>query len=118
MRCRIVLNSYTDKWFNSIHWGRSPMALIIGYAITASGFLLFFGPLSVAGSLKRAADRDQHSCLRCGLGLGCDECLWFATRQRLCCRGAACCGFGGGLSDSDVYSRALLSRTGCLLLFL
>ena len=32
--------------------------------------------------------------------------------------GGGACAFGGGLSDSDVYSRALSSRTGCLLLFL
>ena len=47
----------------------APIALIIGYCITASGFLLFFGPLSVVSSLKGAADRTRHSCIRFGLGL-------------------------------------------------
>merc|ERR1711960_47967 len=35
----------------------TPTALIIGYVMTAFGFLLFFGPLSVVTSLKGAADR-------------------------------------------------------------
>ena len=47
----------------------APVALIIGYVLTAFGFLLFFGPLSVGSSLKGAADRDKHSCKRLGLGL-------------------------------------------------
>jgi hypothetical protein len=48
---------------------RTPTAIIIGYVITASGFILFFGPLSVATSLKGAADKSRHSCVRAGLGL-------------------------------------------------
>ena len=47
----------------------TPAALIIGYMITASGFLLFFGPLSVVSSLKGAADRSKRSCKRLILGL-------------------------------------------------
>eukprot|EP01045_Picozoa_sp_COSAG04_P002969 COSAG04_NODE_116_length_25104_cov_94.064907_9_plen_634_part_00 len=47
----------------------NPTALIIGYIMTAFGFLLFFGPLSVVSSLKGAADRTKHSCKRLGLGL-------------------------------------------------
>ena len=50
------------------HEQDTPTALIIGYVITAFGFLLFCGPLSVVGSLKGAADRSKHSCLRLGLG--------------------------------------------------
>eukprot|EP01043_Picozoa_sp_COSAG02_P062840 COSAG02_NODE_8770_length_2451_cov_2.071854_1_plen_403_part_10 len=48
----------------------SPTALVIGYVITASGFVLFFGPLSVITSLRGAADRQRHTCARAGLGLG------------------------------------------------
>ena len=44
------------------------MALIIGYVMTASGFLLFFGPLSVVSSLKGASDRNKHTCTRLVLG--------------------------------------------------
>ena len=47
----------------------TPTALLIGYVLTAFGFLLFFGPLSVGTSLKGAADRTKHSCKRLGLGL-------------------------------------------------
>jgi hypothetical protein len=47
----------------------TPTAMIIGYSITASGFLLFFGPLSVVASLRGAADPNRHSCVRAGLGL-------------------------------------------------
>eukprot|EP01045_Picozoa_sp_COSAG04_P003205 COSAG04_NODE_129_length_24418_cov_207.438217_8_plen_726_part_00 len=47
----------------------TPTALIIGYVLTAFGFLLFFGPLSVVTSLRGAADRTKHSCKRLGLGL-------------------------------------------------
>jgi hypothetical protein len=38
---------------------RPPPALKIGYCITAFGFLLFFGPLSVATSLRSALDQSQ-----------------------------------------------------------
>lgn len=48
----------------------TPTALIIGYVITASGFVLFFGPLSVASSLSGAADTSRHRCARAGLALG------------------------------------------------
>ena len=51
------------------HEQDTPTALIIGYMLTAFGFLLFFGPLSVGSSLKGAADGDKHSCVRLGLGL-------------------------------------------------
>ena len=47
----------------------TPTAIIIGYVITASGFILFFGPLSVVTSLRGAADTSRHSCVRAGLGL-------------------------------------------------
>ena len=47
----------------------TPAALIIGYVITASGFVLFFGPLSVVASLSGAADTRRHSCSRAVLGL-------------------------------------------------
>ena len=45
----------------------TPTALIIGYIITAFGFLLFFGPLSVAGSLRGAANKQKRSGVRCAL---------------------------------------------------
>eukprot|EP01046_Picozoa_sp_COSAG06_P054180 COSAG06_NODE_9568_length_1868_cov_46.562465_1_plen_516_part_10 len=45
----------------------TPTALIIGYIITAFGFLLFFGPLSVASSLRGAADKQKRSGVRCAL---------------------------------------------------
>ena len=47
----------------------TPTGLIIGCVITASGFILFFGPLSVEASLRGAADTRRHSCVRGGLGL-------------------------------------------------
>ena len=37
----------------------TPTAIIIGYVITAAGFLLFFGPMSVVASYKGAADDKQ-----------------------------------------------------------
>lgn len=43
---------------------KPPAAMKIGYIITAFGFLLFFGPLSVAGSLGGAFDRSKYWCLR------------------------------------------------------
>eukprot|EP01045_Picozoa_sp_COSAG04_P025370 COSAG04_NODE_3319_length_2939_cov_23.714085_1_plen_716_part_00 len=46
----------------------TPAALVIGYVLTASGFLLFFGPLSVVSSLRGAADRNKHTCTRLGFG--------------------------------------------------
>jgi hypothetical protein len=42
----------------------SPAALKIGYSITAAGFLLFFGPVSVAGAFSRALDKTKSLCLR------------------------------------------------------
>ena len=48
---------------------RTPTAIIIGYVLTASGFLLFFGPLSVATSLRSAGDTHRHSCVRAGMAL-------------------------------------------------
>ena len=43
---------------------QTPTALVIGYVLTASGFLLFFGPLSVVTSLRGATDRRKHRCTR------------------------------------------------------
>ena len=45
----------------------TPTALIIGYIITAFGFLLFFGPLSVASSLRGGMDQAKSRWLRCML---------------------------------------------------
>eukprot|EP01043_Picozoa_sp_COSAG02_P027238 COSAG02_NODE_1598_length_11761_cov_15.902418_5_plen_584_part_00 len=48
---------------------RTPTAIIIGYVLTTSGFLLFFGPLSVATTLGIAGDTHRHSCVRAGMAL-------------------------------------------------
>eukprot|EP01043_Picozoa_sp_COSAG02_P008959 COSAG02_NODE_297_length_25355_cov_78.632998_10_plen_838_part_00 len=45
----------------------TPTALIIGYAITSFGFLLFFGPLSAASSLREGMDRSKSRWIRCVL---------------------------------------------------
>eukprot|EP01046_Picozoa_sp_COSAG06_P000852 COSAG06_NODE_24_length_32981_cov_25.509671_28_plen_289_part_00 len=45
----------------------TPTALIIGYFITSFGFLLFFGPLSVASSLRGGLDQAKSRRLRCAL---------------------------------------------------
>ena len=54
-----------------------PTALVCGYAITAVGFLLFWGPLSVIRSAAVAFDRSKHRAQRaasggcgCALGMG------------------------------------------------
>ena len=47
----------------------TPTALIIGYTITAFGFLLFFGPLSVATSLRAAADTAKSRAVRIASGV-------------------------------------------------
>jgi hypothetical protein len=46
-----------------------PTAIIIGYVITASGFLLFFGPLSVMTCFRGFVDTSRHKCTRAALGL-------------------------------------------------
>ena len=43
--------------------------LKVGFSITAFGFLLFFGPLSVATNLEAATDRLQHRAIRIGRGM-------------------------------------------------
>ena len=43
--------------------------LKVGYSITAFGFLLFFGPLSVATNLEAATDRLQHRAIRSVRGM-------------------------------------------------
>eukprot|EP01046_Picozoa_sp_COSAG06_P027170 COSAG06_NODE_2381_length_6980_cov_11.893039_2_plen_631_part_00 len=43
--------------------------LKVGYSITAFGFLLFFGPLSVATNLEAATDRQQHRAIRSVRGM-------------------------------------------------
>ena len=43
--------------------------LKVGYSITAFGFLLFFGPLSVATNLEAAIERQQHRAIRCVRGM-------------------------------------------------
>jgi hypothetical protein len=49
-----------------------PTALVCGYAITAVGFLLFWGPLSVIRSAGVALDRGKHHAQRVGsAGCGC-----------------------------------------------
>ena len=47
----------------------TPTALIIGYTITAFGFLLFFGPLSVGTSLRAAADTEKSRPVRVAFGV-------------------------------------------------
>jgi hypothetical protein len=47
---------------------KPPAALKIGYSITAFGFLLFFGPLSVATSLRVAIDQSQKCWRRIASG--------------------------------------------------
>ena len=49
---------------------RPPSALKIGYIITAFGFLLFFGPLSVATSLQSAFDATRQRWRRISSGTG------------------------------------------------
>ena len=49
---------------------KPPAALKIGYIITAFGFLMFFGPLSVAGSLSGAFDKRKHWCRRMTSAVG------------------------------------------------
>ena len=46
----------------------TPTALIIGYTITAFGFLLFFGPLSVGTGLRAAADTAKIRAARIASG--------------------------------------------------
>eukprot|EP01043_Picozoa_sp_COSAG02_P001379 COSAG02_NODE_29_length_51136_cov_346.293317_14_plen_512_part_00 len=49
-----------------------PTALVCGYAITAAGFLLFWGPLSVIQSAGVALDRSKRRAQRVGAaGCGC-----------------------------------------------
>ena len=43
--------------------------LKVGYSITAFGFLLFFGPLSVATNLEAATERHQHRAVRSVRGM-------------------------------------------------
>eukprot|EP01044_Picomonas_judraskeda_P013975 COSAG03_NODE_2176_length_3045_cov_1.792261_1_plen_899_part_01 len=43
--------------------------LTLGYSITAFGFLLFFGPLSIVSSVKGALDRQRHCIVRALNGL-------------------------------------------------
>ena len=45
----------------------TPTALIVGFVIAAFGFLLFFGPLSVASSLRGGLDQAKSRRLRCAL---------------------------------------------------
>eukprot|EP01045_Picozoa_sp_COSAG04_P018755 COSAG04_NODE_1760_length_5665_cov_4.392203_2_plen_786_part_00 len=45
----------------------TPTALIFLYVITAAGFVLFFGPLSVVSSLRGAVDGDKHKAVRFAL---------------------------------------------------
>lgn len=73
----------------------SPFALKIGYAITALGFLLFFGPLSVLQSYRSAVDTSKGSF---GLGL----CL-----PERCRCGRARCEFAFGRVLSAVFGLAL-----------
>jgi hypothetical protein len=47
----------------------APYALIIGYTITAFGFLFFFGPLSVSSSFSAAMDNENSTWLRASLGV-------------------------------------------------
>ena len=54
---------------SAIQSDQPPTALVIGYAITASSFVLFFGPLIVVRSFRGAADKQRNSCLRSGLGI-------------------------------------------------
>jgi hypothetical protein len=42
------------------HDAAAPFALKVGYAVTALGFLLFFGPLGIYTSLNRALTMDQE----------------------------------------------------------
>eukprot|EP01047_Picozoa_sp_COSAG01_P038669 COSAG01_NODE_3152_length_6498_cov_17.406470_3_plen_786_part_00 len=49
---------------------KPPSALKIGYIMTAFGFLLFFGPLSVATSLRSAFDTRQQCWRRISGGVG------------------------------------------------
>eukprot|EP01047_Picozoa_sp_COSAG01_P027777 COSAG01_NODE_1844_length_9071_cov_95.343067_2_plen_159_part_00 len=44
--------------------------LQIGYTITAFGFLLFFGPLSVLSSIEGACDKEKHAVFRALRGVG------------------------------------------------
>jgi hypothetical protein len=49
---------------------QAPAALKIGYSITAFGFLLFFGPLSVITSLRGVFDRSRQRWRRAVSGVG------------------------------------------------
>ena len=46
-----------------------PTALVIGYVITASSFVLFFGPLVAFRSIRAATDKQRDNCVRTGLAV-------------------------------------------------
>jgi hypothetical protein len=47
----------------------APTAMLIGYTITAAGFILFFGPWAVATNIAAAADQTKRKLVRLGRGL-------------------------------------------------
>ena len=47
----------------------APTALLVGYTITAAGFLLFFGPWSVAVNIAASFDRTNTRVVRALRGL-------------------------------------------------
>eukprot|EP01050_Picozoa_sp_SAG11_P009782 SAG11_NODE_944_length_6433_cov_3.988949_4_plen_1128_part_00 len=49
-------------WTGDISTETGPLQ--VGYGITAFGFLLFFGPLSIATNLEAAMDKQRHRALR------------------------------------------------------
>ena len=59
----------------------SPVALAIGYSITAAGFVFFFGPTTVVSLYSRAADKYTSGAQRalfavCGTALALGYCIW------------------------------------------
>ena len=56
----------------------------VGYSITALGFILFFGPLSVVTSFEGALDKQRHRLVRLLRGVGGSALLISLTYVVLC----------------------------------
>ena len=65
----LLANGISDTPVDVVLSKITPKALIIGYSITAFGFLLFFGPLSVSSSFSAARDTGNSAWLRASLGV-------------------------------------------------
>eukprot|EP01047_Picozoa_sp_COSAG01_P061992 COSAG01_NODE_7816_length_3045_cov_6.803802_1_plen_494_part_00 len=76
---------------------QSAAPLKVGYSITALGFILFFGPLSVVTSFEGALDKQRHRLVRLLRGVGGSALLISLTYVVLC--------FVLLLSGEDIFCR-------------